>query len=64
VISKTWRRQLSSGFIFLQVKAPNEIHAILIKPLRETAPLYATVKNWVVQFNRGDFSTCYAPRPG
>jgi len=64
VISKTWRRQLSSGFIFLQVKAPNEIHAILTKPLRETAPPYATVKNWVVQFNRGDFSTCYAPRPG
>jgi len=23
-----------------------------------------TVKNWVVQFKRGDFSTCDAPRPG
>jgi len=22
------------------------------------------VKNWVVQFKRGDFSTCGAPRPG
>ena len=23
-----------------------------------------TVKNWVVQFKRGDFSTCDAPLPG
>ena len=28
------------------------------------APSYATVKNWVAQFKRGDFSTCNAPRPG
>ena len=27
-------------------------------------PSYATVKNWVSQFKRGDFSTCDAPRPG
>jgi len=26
--------------------------------------LYATVKNWVAQFKRGDFYTCDAPRPG
>ena len=26
--------------------------------------MYATVKNWMVQFKRGDFSTCDAPRPG
>jgi len=26
-------------------------------------PTYATVKNWVAQFKRGDFSTCDAPRP-
>ena len=25
---------------------------------------HATVKNWVAQFKRGDFSTCDAPRPG
>ena len=24
----------------------------------------STVKNWVAQFKRGDFSTCDAPRPG
>ena len=30
----------------------------------EHAPSYATVKNWVAQFKRGDFSTCDAPRPG
>ena len=26
--------------------------------------MYATAKNWVAQFKRGDFSTCDAPRPG
>ena len=46
LISKTWRRELSSGFFFLQVKAPNKIHAILAETLGENAPLYATVKNW------------------
>ena len=47
-----------------QGKAPKEIHAILIETLQEHAPSYATVKNWVAQFKRGDFSTCNAPRPG
>jgi len=51
-------------FFFLQGQAPKEIPAILIETLREHAPSYATVKNWVVQFKRGDFSTCDAPRPG
>ena len=51
-------------FFFLQGKAPKEIHAILIETLGEHAPSYATVKNWVAQFNLGEFSTCYAPRPG
>ena len=31
---------------------------------QKQAPSYATVKNWVTQFKRGDFSTCVAPRPG
>jgi len=48
----------------LQGKAPKEIHAILIETLGEYAPSYATVKNWVAQFKRGDFTTCVAPRPG
>jgi len=39
-------------------------HVILTETLGEHAPLYATVKNWVAQFKRGDFSTCDAPRPG
>jgi len=51
-------------FYFLQGKAPKEIHAILKETLGEQAPSYATVKNWVAQFKRGDFSTCDAPRPG
>ena len=38
----------------LQGKAPKEIHAILIETLGEHAPSYATVKNCVAQFKRGD----------
>jgi len=51
-------------FFFLQGKAPKEIHAILTETLGEYAPSYATVKNCVAHFKRGDFSTCDAPRPG
>jgi len=50
--------------VFLQGKAPKEIHAILTETLGEHAPSYATVKNWVAHFKRGDFSICDAPRPG
>jgi hypothetical protein len=46
-----------------QGKTPKEIHAILTETLEALAPSYATVKNWVAQFKRGDFSTCDAPRP-
>ena len=62
-ISTTSRRDLSS-FFPLQGKAPKEIHAILTETWGEHAPSYATVKNCVTQFKRGDFSTCVAPRPG
>jgi len=53
-------------FVFfpLQGKAPKKIHAILKETLGEYAPSYATVKNLVARFKRGDFSTCVAPRPG
>jgi len=51
-------------FFFLKGKAPKEIHAILTETLGKHAPSYATVKNWVVQFKHGDFSTSDAPRPG
>ena len=51
-------------FFSLQGKAPKKTHAILKETLGEHAPSYATVKNWVTQFKRGDFSTCDAPRPG
>ena len=47
----------------MQSKAPKEIQAILTQTLGEHAPSYNTVKNWVAQFKRGDFSTCVAPRP-
>ena len=51
-------------FFFLQGKAPKEVHAILTESLGQHVPSYATVKNWVAHFKRGDFSTCDAPRPG
>jgi len=63
-ISTTSRRELSSSFFFLQGKARKEIHANLTETLGENTPSYATVKNWVAQFKRGDFSTCDASRPG
>jgi len=51
-------------FFFLQGKAQKEIHAILTETLGKYAPSYSTVKNWVTQFKRGEFSTYEAPRPG
>jgi len=51
------------AFFPLQGKAPKEIHATLPETLGEHAPSYATVKKWVAQFKRDDFSTCDAPRP-
>ena len=52
------------SFFFLQGKAPREIYAILKVTFREHAPSYTTIKNWVTNFKRGDFSTCDAPHPG
>ena len=51
-------------FFFLQGKAPKGSHTILTETLGIHAPLFATVKNWVPQFKRGDIFTCDAPRPG
>jgi len=51
-------------FFFLQGKATKEIHAILTETLGVHAPSYDTVKNWVAQFKRGDFSSSFAPRSG
>jgi len=51
-------------FFSLQGKAPKEIHAILTETLGEHALSYATIKNWVAQFKRSDFSTRDAPCPG
>jgi len=57
-------RAVNKFFPLLQGKTPKEIHAMLTETLGEQSPSYATVKNWVVPFKRGDFSTCVAPRPG
>ena len=57
-------RAVIKFFFSLQGKMPKEIHAILTERLRENAPLYATAKNRVTQFKRGDVSTFDAPHPG
>jgi len=63
-ISTISRREFSSIFFFLQCKALKEIHAILKETFQEHAPWYATFKNWVAQFKRGDFSNRDALRLG
>ena len=63
-IATTSRRELSSIFFSCKGKASNEIQTILTETLGEHAPTHSTVKNWVAQFKRGDFSTCDAPCPG
>ena len=57
-------RAVVKFFSSLQGKASKKVHAILTETDGEHAPSHATVKNWVDQFKRGDFSTCDAPRPG
>jgi len=57
-------RSVIKFFFFLQGKASKEIRTILTETLGEHAPSYATINNWVVQFKRGDFSTCNVPCPG
>jgi len=47
-----------------QGTAWKEIHTLLTETLGEHAPSYATIKNLVAQFKRGDFSTCVAPYLG
>ena len=54
--NKETRAVIKIFFRPLQGKAPKEIHAILRETLGEYAPSYATVKKWVAQFKRGDFS--------
>jgi hypothetical protein len=58
-------RAVIKFFSPLQGKAPKELHAILTETLGDMhhrmpgyAPSYATVKNLVAQFKRGDFCTC------
>ena len=57
-------RAVIKFFSPLQGKTPKEIHTILTETLGKYAPSHATVRNWVAQFKRGDFSICVAPRPG
>ena len=64
-ISTTWRRELSSRFFSpptRQGAEGNSRHSD--RNVRGTCAIYATVKNWVALFTRGDFSTYDAPRPG
>ena len=61
---ETWAVIKFYFFFPLQDKTPKEIQAILTQTLGENVPSYTTVKNWVAQFKRGDFSTCVTPCPG
>jgi len=56
-------RAVIKFFFFFQGNALKEIHAILTETLGEHAPSHVTIKNWVAQFERCDFSTCVTPRP-
>jgi len=56
-------RELSSTFFF-PARQGAEGNSRRTETLGEHTPSYATVKNWVAQFKRSDFSTCDAPRPG
>ena len=51
-------------FLFLQCKAPTEIHAILTETLGKHAPSYGAEKYWVTKFNYGDLFIWDAPHPG
>ena len=51
-------------FFFPARQGAEENSPILTETLGKHAPSYATVKNWVAQFKRGDFSTCDALHPG
>jgi len=51
-------------FFFSARQGAEGNHDILTETLGEHAPSYTTVKNWVAQFKRGDFSTCDTPRHG
>jgi len=57
-------RAVIKFFFSCKARRRRKIHAILIETLGEHAPSYATVKNWVAQFKRGDCSICGVPRPG
>jgi len=59
-ISTTSTRELSSSFFSCKARCLRKF-AILTETLWEHAPSYATIKNWVAQFKRGDFSTCDGP---
>jgi len=62
-ISTTSRRELSSRLPLPHARQGTEGNSLKEK-WGEHTPFHATVKNWVAQFKRCDFSTCDAPRPG
>ena len=64
-ISTTSRRELLSNLFFFPAQQGDEGNSRHSeRTLKEHAPSYATVKNWVVRIKRGDFFTCDAPRAG
>ena len=72
-VTEAERKHVRRGAQFQQLETRAVIKLLFLarqgaegnsETLGEHAPSYATVKNWVNQFKRGDFSTCDAPHPG
>ena len=63
-ISTTSRRELSSSYFFPARQGAEENSRHSNRDGKGHAPPHATVKHCVTQFKRGDFNTCFAPRPG
>ena len=51
-------------YLFKNGLAVQEIHKDMVNVLGESAPSYATVKNWVAEFKRGRTSLEDEPREG
>lgn len=51
-------------YLFKKGLSPQEIHNDMVNVLGESAPSYATVKNWVAEFKRGRTSIEDDPRSG
>jgi hypothetical protein len=57
-------RAVIKNFFSLQVKAPEEIHAILTQNIKGICTIICHHPKLSGPVKHGDFSTCVGPRPG